>query len=340
MRFTVYRPEVLRPGQWAALLVFTHKTDLITEPGQSPVDPVRVVQTRASAHFGGQAPRPVGADARHGLTRGTQLRIVPDLPGIQCNPGEVLVHWWEPVHQAEFRLLAAPGQVGRVVRGAVRIWCGPLIFGEVSVALRIAPDRAAAQPPPVPTPISPYRKIFPSYSHLDRRVVAVFAEAARALGDQYLQDVLALRSGERWNSRLLELIEDADVFQLFWSHNSMRSRYCQQEWEHALALRRPAFVRPLYWEDPMPADPGNGLPPATLRELHFVKVPLFGRRPPRPSPEPSAPAGAHDAPKPGSSGNWKHKDLLPYRPRIAFRAAVLVLLLTALLYVLFQFVIR
>jgi hypothetical protein len=51
---------------------------------------------------------------------------------------------------------------------------------------------------------------------------------------------------EKQHDRLLELIQEADVFQLFWSSNSMRSQYCQQEWEHALALRRPAFVRPLY----------------------------------------------------------------------------------------------
>jgi hypothetical protein len=62
------------------------------------------------------------------------------------------------------------------------------------------------------------------------------------------------------------------VFQLFWSSNSMRSRYCQQEWEHALALRRPSFVRPLYWEDPLPEDPTQGLPPVVLRDVHFVKV--------------------------------------------------------------------
>jgi hypothetical protein len=117
-----------------------------------------------------------------------------------------------------------------------------------------------------------YRKIFPSYSHADRAVVAGFAEAARALGDQYLQDVLALRAGEHWATRLLELIEQADVFQLFWSSNSMRSRYCRNEWEHALALGRPSFIRPLYWEEPLPEDPVTGLPPAALRELHFVKV--------------------------------------------------------------------
>jgi choice-of-anchor C domain-containing protein len=296
VRFTVYRPESICPGYWASLLVFAHKTSLVAEPGHEPVDPMQEVEARARAHFGNAVPRPAGADANREVARGTQLRIVPDLPGIRCNPREAEIEWWEPVHEAPFRLLADPGLAGTVVRGAVRVWCDHLIFGEVSIAIRIAAGAPAPETPPVIAPLTPYRKIFASYSHQDRVVVDSFAEVARALGDQYLQDVLALRAGERWDARLLELIEDADVFQLFWSGHSMRSPHCREEWEHALGLRRPLFIRPVYWEDPLPADPGQELPPATLRVLHFVKVPALqpGASPPERAGQALAPAS--DAP--------------------------------------------
>jgi len=276
VRFTVYRPQVLSPGRWASLLVFTHKTNPVVEPGRVPVDPTEEVEARARAHFGDATPRPVGEDARHGLTRGARLRIVPDLPGLRCNPEDAEVEWWEPVHEVVFRLLAGPELVRTVVHGAVRVWYGPLIIGEVSIAVPVAMDDPAADALPIAESVQRYRKIFPSYSHRDRAVVASFAEAARALGDQYLQDVLTLRPGEPWNARLLELIEDADVFQLFWSRNSMRSPHCQHEWKHALALHRSRFIRPIYWEEPLPQDPGRGLPPAALLALHFVKVPVAG----------------------------------------------------------------
>jgi hypothetical protein len=184
-----------------------------------------------------------------------------------------------------FRLLADGGLAGSTVRGAVRIWCGPLLIGEVSLAINVR-SADAADDQSVADRASRYRKIFPSYSHLDLAIVEGFEDAARALGDTFLRDVLTLRAGERWQPRLLELIQEADVFQLFWSSNSMRSQYCQQEWEHALALRRPAFVRPLYWEDPLPEDMMLGLPPPALRELHFVKV-RSSRLLPPPAPEPS-----------------------------------------------------
>ena len=276
VRFTFYRPQVLPPGRWASLLVYVHKTDPVVEPGRGSVDPTEQVEAQARAHFGGAVPRPVGEDARQALARGARLRIVPDLPGIRCNPPEAEVQWWEPVHEVVFRLLAPPELAGDTVRGAVRIWCGLLIVGEVSIAMRVTTDGPPAEAPPRAEPVQRYRKIFPSYSHRDSAVVESFAVAARALGDQYLQDVLTLRAGERWDARLLELIEDADVFQLFWSSNSMGSPHCRDEWDHALALQRPLFIRPIYWEDPLPEDQGQGLPPAGLRALHFVKVSAAG----------------------------------------------------------------
>ena len=273
VRFTVYRPQALSPGQWALLLVFAHKTTVVKEPGRAPVDPQEQVETRARAHFGGTPPRPVSEDARHTLIRGTRLRIVPDLDGIQCNPRDAEVEWWESVHEIPFRLLAGPELAGTVVRGAVRVWCGAVILGEVSIAIPVTADGPVAEAPPVEESVRRYRKIFPSYSHQDHAIVENFALVHQATGDQYLQDILSLRSGEQWNPRLRELIEAADVFQLFWSHNSMRSPHCRDEWEHALALDRPLFVRPVYWEEPLPEDPGQGLPPTELRALHFVKVP-------------------------------------------------------------------
>ncbi len=68
------------------------------------------------------------------------------------------------------------------------------------------------------------------------------------------------------------MIREADVFQLFWSRNSMGSTNVRQEWEYALSLHRPNFVRPTYWEFPMPRDPANGLPPPALSALHFQRL--------------------------------------------------------------------
>src|SRR5205085_1026990 len=107
-------------------------------------------------------------------------------------------------------------------------------------------------------------KIFASYSHRDREIVEQIEHHIQALGDKYLRDVTELRSGQDWQRWMKDAISEADVFQLFWSHNAMRSAYVREEWEYALAL-----ARPIYWETPLPESPTENLPPEELRRLHF-----------------------------------------------------------------------
>jgi hypothetical protein len=118
-----------------------------------------------------------------------------------------------------------------------------------------------------------YRRIFASYSHSDADLVHVAADFARLSGDDYLIDSQSIRSGEEWEHRLEEMIEEADIFQLFWSHNAMRSEFVRKEWEFALGLRRDEFIRPVYWQDPLPRDLEAGLPPAELLKIHFHALP-------------------------------------------------------------------
>ena len=103
-----------------------------------------------------------------------------------------------------------------------------------------------------------------------------FENYAAALGDRYLRDAVHLRAGEMWSEQLQELIREAQVFQLFWSSNSMRSQFVRHEWEYALSLWRPNFVRPTYWEEPLPETPDKSLPSKELRRLHFQRISFPG----------------------------------------------------------------
>ena len=54
----------------------------------------------------------------------------------------------------------------------------------------------------------------------------------------------------------------------------MLSSQVQQECEYAVSLGRPHFVRPTYWEIPLPEAPERGLPSEALKRLHFQLLPL------------------------------------------------------------------
>jgi hypothetical protein len=77
-------------------------------------------------------------------------------------------------------------------------------------------------------------------------------------GEKMLADIYDLRVGDHWETRLLEMIEESAVFQLFWSKHSAQSEYCRKEWQHALKFEkeRPRFIRPIYWTKQLkPASP-------------------------------------------------------------------------------------
>jgi hypothetical protein len=144
---------------------------------------------------------------------------------------------------------------------------------EIPVSIMVRDNPVMKDAASIRTNAQVYRKIFASYSHKDEKIVEEFEKYSRATGDNYLRDVSILRTGELWNERISELIKEADVFQLFWSNNSMNSTYVRQEWEYALALGRPYFIRPVFWEDPLPEDKEKKLPPEDLRKYHFHKLP-------------------------------------------------------------------
>jgi hypothetical protein len=146
---------------------------------------------------------------------------------------------------------------------------GPVLVGEAKIWAHISSNNGVVRRGPRGgvVPIEPYRRIFVSYSHEDAKVVHGLEAAYKALGDVYFRDVRSLRSGELWNPALLRMIEQADVFQLCWSEAAKRSDYVKREWMHALTLSRPTpFVRPTYWQTPMPE------PPIELQGLQFSRL--------------------------------------------------------------------
>jgi hypothetical protein len=93
-------------------------------------------------------------------------------------------------------------------------------------------------------------------------------KAYEALGMTYLRDVENLRAGKKFSKELCDLIEKADIFQLCWSKYSKASKYVDDEWHHAWKQQRDSFIRPVYWEQPMPDAPKE------LSEIHFAFLEL------------------------------------------------------------------
>jgi len=278
VQFTVYRPRAVKPGPWYTLLAFAH---LATKrPGDSPQAPDPVQEVRHQAHgllgdAGIRAYQSTTQDSTASVPHRETITLIPDVPGLEFNPPSRSFRWTESFHREEFRFQAAQDRVGQIVRGRLSVFLGTMLLADVVLAIAVqetVDDIPEEAQPHEASKAGRYRKVFASYSHKDLQIVEQFEHFAKALGDEYLRDWKNLRAGEVWNERLLKMIEEADVFQLFWSRNSMQSDYVRQEYEHALGLNRVNFIRPTYWEEPLPTDPEKNLPPETLLKLHFQRI--------------------------------------------------------------------
>jgi len=260
VRFTTYCPKYIPCHSSRKLLTYVHILDAIREIER---DAERQLGSQRQDYSLGAA-QPTQA-----IKRGVKIKIVPRLAGCIVSPPFLQLTWSASWHRADFQLEPEPEFNESHVAGSVSFYVGPVLIAEVGIQSQIsaaAPDSTVQR-----ASASSYSSIFVSYSHRDTEIVKALEKAYSVLGFKYLRDVQMLRSGEGWNHALLRRIEEADVFQLCWSKEARESRYVEREWRHALKQQRTNFIRPVYWELPLP------IPPVELETIHFAFLDLGGR---------------------------------------------------------------
>ncbi len=88
-----------------------------------------------------------------------------------------------------------------------------------------------------------FKKIFISYAHKDRSRAKLIARAYRALGVDYFFDRDSLVAGDVFNEKILNYIDQADLFVLCWSRNAAASAFVCKEKERALQHAYPQVDR-------------------------------------------------------------------------------------------------
>ncbi|MBN2119151.1 MAG: toll/interleukin-1 receptor domain-containing protein [Anaerolineales bacterium] len=259
VHFTALHAKGGKVEAWQTLLVYVHTA--------AALDQVRADAKRLADEI--QTPREVSTPASSGLKRGTEITIVPTCEGVTFNPRRASIRWLEDFHKAEFRYRADQTLQGDAAKGQITFYVGPLIVGTLKFAMLFeSGEKSTSIDHEEHSKMYHQDKIFISYSHKDTEIALAFKKVHEATGHDVLIDIDDLRSGEEWNPALMHLIDRADIFQLFWSENSKSSKFCKQEWEHALKRRQAGFIRPVYWSLPMPN------PPEELRKYHFEYVEL------------------------------------------------------------------
>jgi hypothetical protein len=256
VEFSAYFPTTLRQDTWSTMLVYAHVPSARNE-----------VQEDSDKVFYGLPTRPGSSlvPSSLGISRGAEIEVVPSMAGCEFNPPRASILWLEDWHRLSFRV-CAHAAADKYRTGSVRLYVGPVLVGELPLWADIGRPDAEPTGDISVNRRRPYQAIFVSYSHQDDKVIAALERAYQVLGLKYLRDIRELRSGQQWNDALLEKIGEADVFQLCWSNAAAASVHVEREWRHALGLQRSDFIRPVFWETPMPP------PPAELEPIHFARL--------------------------------------------------------------------
>jgi hypothetical protein len=258
VQFSVYYPREVVPEQWHTMTAYIFKSSAAQ----------KVVEDAEQTLGGLMATiRRIVEAARHTIPEGTLITAAPYLQGFQFNPPHMTIGFYEDWHRLEFKLRSKDAPLHQAANGRMTFTVEGLIVADIPMSIYVG-DRAGDM---MTMTQKLYRAIFCSYSHDDAKIVERVERAYKILGFDFLRDVNALKSGQDWNEGLYKLIEQADIFQLFWSKSAADSEFVSREWQHALSLDRDEvnFIRPVYWENPMPEVP------QALSHIHFAYEPTL-----------------------------------------------------------------
>ena len=277
VQFTVYSPQKIKPEKSYPVLAFAHLSKRRAGAAEDERDPIEEMNDQAARILGNQRDdyRDAKDPSRRPVPRGGELTFVPFVEGLTFSPPTRSFTWRKSVHREEFDIWASREVDGQTLNGRMTVFLGSVVIAEVGLTIsvdsrvalsaeRISLDKAQSA--------RRVRQVFAAYSQRDEHVVAELTHLAPIFGSRFLMDSTHLEPGEDRTEGLQRLIRNADVFQLFWSTNSMRSAEIVDEIKYASSLGRPGFILPTYWEDPLPRSPGEGLPPPEIERLHFHRI--------------------------------------------------------------------
>jgi hypothetical protein len=262
VQFSAYTPREMMPNSWQPLRAYVFK--------QSAANAVSAdAKQELGDKFGDY--RQVERPATTSIAEGALITATPELNGFQFNPPSAQAVFYDAFERFDFKLRATTNApLDQASNGRITFSVEGVIVADVPLSIYVSetiPAHTTVATVPVTRPL--YQAIFCSYSRQDSQIVEHIERAYKALGLDFLRDVETLKAGQDWAAELPRLIERADIFQLFWSQAAAQSAAVRKEWTFALSLKRQnnAFIRPVYWQQPMPP------PPPELGAINFAYQP-------------------------------------------------------------------
>jgi predicted hydrocarbon binding protein len=219
-------------------------------------------------HLGGESHSDIVVGEKNTIT------ILPRLQGCTFTPEMINLEWTSNRRWANFDVKVTSNNPNfrfcRPRPGVVRFFMNSIAIGEVNIRVFLENDSRVAESVKSTAYMiaNPFGNIFASFADEDTTIGNNVKSVANTLGNNYVNYISKKNKG--WNEKINQKIEEADIFQLFWSHNAKESEIVAEEWKHALNCKNNSSIRPIYWEKPLK----NYSPPKELKSLKFTFLTL------------------------------------------------------------------
>jgi|GEM_PF-5644586 len=277
VQFSAYYPRDVLPNARYGMIIYAHTA--------AALDAIEKDVGKFAEELGGTVQAPKTAKQTPELADNVPITITPESDELTFDPPSLTKTWGGTWTRYNFDLVADRQYVDETVYVRVSIQVGGVEIAYIKLAVDVRSSSGAGLPTferidnPLARaklstrPAEYYNKIFISYSRRDTDVANSYRLAQIAAGHDVFMDSYSIRSGENWQAALANAIDDADIFQLFWSQNTADSENCRDEWEYALLHKCPDdrcvhFIRPVYWQKPLVS------PPQELGHINFRYVPF------------------------------------------------------------------
>jgi hypothetical protein len=249
--FAVFGPQTLVPGHRQIIDVWAYGA------GDFENVKAQAAQVNRDQVIGRKAGLPVWHEAI--------ITLKLSMPGVEIADPSDRICWRGRPANASFAVAIPADIATSELIGTVHLSIDGVPFGKITFVaqlqgaegvLRDEYDRKFAR----------IHKAFASYASTERAEVLARLQGMRAVCpdlDVFL-DVLSLRAGDDWETRLREEVPTRDAFYLFWSQEAASSEWVTREWRMALDERGLKYIVPVPLQHPHDAPP-----PGELSRLHF-----------------------------------------------------------------------
>jgi hypothetical protein len=209
---------------------------------------------------------------RYRIPEGAQVTVIPKMKGFQFNPQTVNIGFYRTWHRFDFEMRAVDARLDEATNGYLTFMVNGLIVADVPLSVYVG--RGVNRDRRTTTRYvfrKPYRTVYASFADEDKQLAERLSRVYDALGMYTMRDVMAMRADGDWTEDLLKLVDEAEIFQLFWSRAAAGSDRVTHELERALTRSRSVenFIRPVTWEQPSATLPEvlEDIKPAYMPEI-------------------------------------------------------------------------